>query len=64
MKYFYVKNLFSVCLGCFLLFIFSLVAVPGRLVHLLVEVKDLSLKNVEYLVFDEADRYESTNYTL
>ncbi len=32
------------------------VAAPGRLVHLLLEVKDFSLKEVEYLVFDEADR--------
>jgi superfamily II DNA/RNA helicase len=33
-----------------------IVAAPGRLVHLLLEVRDFSLKAVEYLVFDEADR--------
>jgi len=32
-----------------------LIATPGRLVHHLLEVK-FSLKNVEYLVYDEADR--------
>lgn len=33
-----------------------IVATPGRLVHHIVEV-DFSLKAVEYVVFDEADRY-------
>lgn len=32
-----------------------IVATPGRLMHVLVEM-DLRLTNVEYLVFDEADR--------
>jgi ATP-dependent RNA helicase DDX54/DBP10 len=34
-----------------------IIAAPGRLVHLLLEVKEFSLKTVQYLVFDEADRY-------
>ena len=33
-----------------------LVATPGRLLHLLTEVKGLSLKTVTVVVFDEADR--------
>ena len=33
-----------------------IVATPGRLVHLLAEVKDFSLQRVEMLIFDEADR--------
>ncbi|RYE99669.1 MAG: DEAD/DEAH box helicase, partial [Methanobacteriota archaeon] len=33
-----------------------LVATPGRLMHLLLEVPNFTLKNVEYVVFDEADR--------
>ena len=33
-----------------------IVAAPGRLVHLLLEVREFSLKTVQYLVFDEADR--------
>jgi ATP-dependent RNA helicase DDX54/DBP10 len=32
-----------------------LVATPGRFLHICVEM-DLQLKNVEYVVFDEADR--------
>lgn len=32
-----------------------IVATPGRFLHLCVEM-DLQLKNVEYVVFDEADR--------
>ncbi|XP_071476984.1 ATP-dependent RNA helicase DDX54-like [Diadema antillarum] len=32
-----------------------LIATPGRLLHVLMEM-DLKLKNVEYVVFDEADR--------
>lgn len=33
----------------------SLIATPGRLLHLIVEM-DLDLKSVQYIVFDEADR--------
>ena len=33
-----------------------LIATPGRLMHVLVEM-ELKLKAVEYVVFDEADRY-------
>jgi len=33
-----------------------LIATPGRLMHLLAEVRDLTLSRVEALVFDEADR--------
>ncbi|KAA0156230.1 hypothetical protein FNF29_01020 [Cafeteria roenbergensis] len=33
-----------------------LIATPGRLMHLIAEVRDLSLAHVEALVFDEADR--------
>jgi ATP-dependent RNA helicase DDX54/DBP10 len=33
-----------------------LIATPGRLMHLLAEVRDFSLARVEVLVFDEADR--------
>lgn len=32
-----------------------IIATPGRLMHHLSEVDDLSLRNVEYVVFDEAD---------
>ena len=32
------------------------IATPGRLVHVLAEVRDLSLQRVQVLVFDEADR--------
>lgn len=32
------------------------VATPGRLMHILREVETFTLRNVEYLVFDEADR--------
>ena len=32
------------------------VATPGRLMHVLAEVRDLSLQRVQVLVFDEADR--------
>ena len=42
----------------------SIVAAPGRLIHLLLEVKDFTLKEVEYLVFDEADRYDFWIYAL
>ncbi|GMH34370.1 hypothetical protein BSKO_02204 [Bryopsis sp. KO-2023] len=34
----------------------TLIATPGRLGHIIVEVKDFSLRSVEYAVFDEADR--------
>lgn len=33
-----------------------IIATPGRLMHHLAEVDDLSLRSVEYVVFDEADR--------
>lgn len=33
-----------------------LIATPGRLLHLLLEIPGFSLKSVEYCVFDEADR--------
>ena len=33
-----------------------IVATPGRLVHLLLEIPSFSLRTTEYLVFDEADR--------
>lgn len=33
-----------------------IVATPGRFLHICVEM-DLQLKNIEYVVFDEADRY-------
>ncbi|CAI0625220.1 unnamed protein product [Linum tenue] len=32
-----------------------IIATPGRLLHNLSEVEDMSLKSVEYVVFDEAD---------
>jgi len=34
---------------------FRIVATPGRLMHILVEM-NLKLQSVEYVVFDEADR--------
>lgn len=34
---------------------YSIIATPGRLLHLIVEMK-LDLKSVQYVVFDEADR--------
>jgi len=33
-----------------------LVATPGRLAHHLTEIKEFTLKQIEYVVFDEADR--------
>lgn len=36
-----------------------IIATPGRLMHHLIEVK-FSLKQVQYCVFDEADRYANT----
>ena len=35
---------------------FRIIATPGRLMHILVEM-NLKLQSVEYVVFDEADRY-------
>lgn len=37
-----------------------IVATPGRFLHVCVEM-DLSLKNIKYVVFDEADRYTKQN---
>lgn len=37
-----------------------IVATPGRFLHVCVEM-DLSLKNIKYVVFDEADRYKKQN---
>jgi ATP-dependent RNA helicase DDX54/DBP10 len=36
--------------------LYSIIATPGRLLHLVVEM-NLDLRSVEYIVFDEADRY-------
>ncbi len=36
-----------------------IVATPGRLAHHLEEVAGFGLKTVEYIVFDEADRWAS-----
>ena len=33
-----------------------LTVLPGRLLHMVAEVKEFNLKAVEYVVFDEADR--------
>lgn len=41
-----------------------IVATPGRLVHLLAEVHDLSLKRVEMLIVDEADRLFEMGFAL
>jgi superfamily II DNA/RNA helicase len=35
--------------------IFRLIATPGRLLHLVVEM-NLDLRSIQYVVFDEADR--------
>jgi len=35
---------------------FRIIATPGRLMHILVEM-NLRLQSVEYVVFDEADRF-------
>jgi len=43
-------TIFSLCF-----FIFSIIATPGRLLHLAVEM-NLDLRSVQYVVFDEADR--------
>jgi ATP-dependent RNA helicase DDX54/DBP10 len=37
----------------------SIVATPGRFLHLIVEMS-LDLRSVQYVVFDEADRYSNT----
>ena len=37
----------------------SIVATPGRFLHVVMEM-DLKLTSVEYVVFDEADRYLSS----
>ena len=38
-------------------------ATPGRFLHVMMEM-DLKLTAVEYVVFDEADRYESSSRML
>ena len=35
---------------------YRIIATPGRLMHVLLEM-NLKLENIEYVVFDEADRY-------
>lgn len=37
----------------------SIVATPGRFLHLIVEMS-LDLRSVQYVVFDEADRYSQS----
>jgi hypothetical protein len=39
-------------------FFLSIIATPGRFMHLCIEM-DLKLHDVKYVVFDEADRYDS-----
>ena len=39
----------------YVLHVFSIVATPGRFLHVVVEM-ELKLHSVEYVVFDEADR--------
>lgn len=39
-----------------------IIATPGRLMHLLSEVEDMSLRSVEYVVFDEADSLFSMGF--
>lgn len=39
-----------------------IIATPGRLVHILTMVNDLSLRSVEYVVFDEADSLFSLGF--
>lgn len=39
-----------------------IIAAPGRLMHLLSEVDDMSLRSVEYVVFDEADSLFSMGF--
>lgn len=43
---------------CLLFSFNSIVATPGRFLHVVMEM-DLKLTSVEYVVFDEADRYVS-----
>jgi len=38
---------------------FRIIATPGRLMHILVEM-NLKLQSVEYVVFDEADRFATS----
>jgi superfamily II DNA/RNA helicase len=47
-----IKELTALFLTCL---VNSLIATPGRLLHLIVEM-ELELKSVQYIVFDEADR--------
>ena len=39
----------------YIIYYISVIATPGRLLHLIVEM-DMELKSVDYIVFDEADR--------
>lgn len=41
-----------------------IIAVPGRLMHVLTEMNIAKLKNVEYLIFDEADRLFEQNFQI
>lgn len=43
------------CQAPFSLFASSIIGTPGRLMHIVMEM-NLKLQNVEYVVFDEADR--------
>jgi ATP-dependent RNA helicase DDX54/DBP10 len=40
-----------------------LIGTPGRLMHLLREISSLKLNQIEYLVFDEADRFLNMKIT-
>lgn len=51
------KNQYSEYIYYIDCFIGSIVATPGRFLHVMMEM-DLKLTSVEYVVFDEADRYE------
>jgi ATP-dependent RNA helicase DDX54/DBP10 len=39
-----------------------IIATPGRLMHHLNDVKDMTLRSVEYVVFDEADSLFSMGF--
>jgi ATP-dependent RNA helicase DDX54/DBP10 len=39
-----------------------IIATPGRLMHHLIDVKDMTLRSVEYVVFDEADSLFSMGF--
>jgi ATP-dependent RNA helicase DDX54/DBP10 len=39
-----------------------IIATPGRLMHHLNDVKDMALRSVEYVVFDEADSLFSMGF--